>query len=275
VHIDVRVAASRVESRGDAVVSRHSLSFGPHYDASNTRFGLLVAHNDDLLEPGGGFPEHPHRDLEIVTWVISGALRHADSTGATGVLERGSVQVLSAGSGVRHLEANASSGRTRYIQMWVLPDADGPPSHQVADVSALLAGGDFVVAASGQPGLSRGLSVRQPGAALHVARLPRSAAAPVPLPLPLPLPGVAVSLLHVFVATGRVVLTSAKGEGGGDVRLGEGDAARITGPRADLQVAALDDAEVLVWAMSAPPLAPSTSAPKELYGGEISPKPPP
>ena len=77
--IELRPAADRLESRADGIVSRHSFAFGPHYDPTNTRFGALVTHNDDVLAPGAGFPEHPHRDLEIVTWVVSGALHHADS----------------------------------------------------------------------------------------------------------------------------------------------------------------------------------------------------
>lgn len=239
MQIDVRDAASRFETRTDSVVSRHSFSFGPHYDPSNTRFGALIAHNDDLLAPGGGFPEHPHRDLEIVTWVISGTLRHADSTGATGVLEPGFVQVVSAGSGVRHVEANASSGPTRYLQMWLPPDADGAPSYAVEDASAALTTGDFVVVASGRPGTAGAVSIRQPGAALHVGRL-LAASSAVPLP--------AGELLHVFVATGRVVLTGTDAE----VGLREGDAARITRPAAAFRVAASEDAELLVWAMDSP-----------------------
>ena len=82
--IDVRRAADRFETHADGIVSRHSFSFGPHYDPANTRFGPLVSRNDDVLSLGAGFPEHPHRDLEIVTWVVAGALQHADSTGRGG-----------------------------------------------------------------------------------------------------------------------------------------------------------------------------------------------
>ena len=157
--IDVRRAGDRFESRGELVVSRHSFSYGPHYDPANTRFGPLVAHNDDVLAPGGGFPEHPHRDLEIVTWVLVGALEHGDSTGGSGVLTPGLVGVLRTGAGVRHVERNASSGATRYLQMWLIADADQPASYATADVSAALGDG-FVVVASSVVDAPVGLIVR-------------------------------------------------------------------------------------------------------------------
>ena len=108
--IEVRRAADRLETHADGIVSRHSFAFGPHYDPANTRFGALVTHNDDVLSPGAGFPEHPHRDLEIVTWVVSGALQHADSTGGSAIVRPGMVGRLSTGAGVRHSEINAWSG---------------------------------------------------------------------------------------------------------------------------------------------------------------------
>ena len=150
--IDVRRGADRFESRAEGIVSRHSFAFGPHYDPANTRFGALVTHNDDVLAPGAGFPEHPHRDLEIVTWVVSGALAHHDSSGGSAIVRPGMVGRLSTGAGVRHTETNAwpgGSGETRYVQMWILPDADGPPSYVTADVSSLLESGGFVAVASG------------------------------------------------------------------------------------------------------------------------------
>ncbi|MDQ1487356.1 MAG: quercetin 2,3-dioxygenase, partial [Actinomycetota bacterium] len=70
MRLDVRPAGSRFVTQTDSVLSRHSFSFGPHYDPTNTRFGVLVAHNDDVLAPGAGFPLHPHRDVEIITWVV-------------------------------------------------------------------------------------------------------------------------------------------------------------------------------------------------------------
>ena len=231
--IDVRRAADRFETRTDWLMSRHSFSYGPHYDPTNTRFGSLVSSNDDVLSVGAGFPEHPHRDLEIVTWVIEGALEHRDSSGGSAVLRPGMVGRLSTGSGVRHIETNVATGLTRYVQMWLLPDAEGPASYVTADVSAALANAKFVTVASG--GRPAPVDVGC-NATLLVARLPAGTSTALP----------AADLLHVFVATGSLAL--------GPLGLYEGDAARITGPYA-VDVTATADAEVLVWSLRAPELA--------------------
>jgi len=229
--IELRRAADRLESHADGIVSRHSFAFGPHYDPTNTRFGALVTHNDDVLAPGAGFPEHPHRDLEIVTWVVSGALHHADSTGGSAIVRPGMVGRLSTGAGVRHSEINASSDETRYVQMWVLPDAEGLPSYSTADVSSLLEGGAFVAVASGSQPAAVTLRCN---ATLFVARLPAGMSATIP----------ASALLHVFVARGFVTVT-VDGE---KVQLLSEDAARLT-DAIDVRVEATADAEVLAWAM--------------------------
>jgi quercetin 2,3-dioxygenase len=240
--IDVRLGADRTESRTDGVLSRHSFAFGPHYDPINTRFGVLVTHNDDLLAPGAGFPEHPHRDLEIVTWVMAGALEHADSFGGSAILHPGTVGRLSTGAGVQHSERNASSGDTRYIQMWVLPDADGPPSYETADLSRALESGEFVTVASGGPASGTAASGSRPApvglrcnATLLVARVPAGASAAIP----------AAPLLHVFVARGAGTLSVDDEQ----VQLLSEDAARLTGA-ATVRIEATADAEVLVWAMA-------------------------
>jgi hypothetical protein len=230
--VDVRLAGDRFESRGDLVVSRHSFSYGPHYDPANTRFGPLVAHNDDVLAPGGGFPEHPHRDLEIVTWVLVGALEYGDSTGGSGLLTPGMVGRLRTGAGVRHLERNASSGATRYLQMWLIPDADGPASYATADVAAAL-GDDFVVVASSAPGAP--VSLVCAGASLLVGLFRGGARVPVS----------ASALVHLFVARGAVSLSVAESVS----ELTEGDAARLVDVEsAHLEVRA--DSEVLIWAFA-------------------------
>jgi redox-sensitive bicupin YhaK (pirin superfamily) len=238
--IEVRRAADRQESRADGIVSWHSFAFGPHYDPANTRFGELVAHNDDALAPGAGFPEHPHRDLEIVTWVVSGALQHADSTGGSAILHPGVVGRLSTGAGVRHSETNASSGETRYVQMWLLPDAEGLPSYATADLSAALEGGGFVAVASGSQ--SSAITIRC-NATLFVARLPAGATAAIP----------ASALLHVFVARGSVTVSVDDEE----VQLLSGDAARLTGAL-DVRVESTADAEVLAWVMDAEAVSSTT-----------------
>jgi quercetin 2,3-dioxygenase len=231
VSIELRRAADRLESHADGIVSRHSFAFGPHYDPVNTRFGALVTHNDDVLAPGAGFPEHPHRDLEIVTWVVAGAVQHTDSTGGSAIVRPGMVGRLSTGAGVRHSETNASSGETRYVQMWILPDAEGLPSYETADVSAALESDGFVAAVSGRG--SAPVTLRCT-ATLLVARLPAGTSATIP----------ASGLLHVYVARGGVMV-SADDE---QVRLLSEDAVRITGA-IDVRAKAMADAEILAWAM--------------------------
>jgi redox-sensitive bicupin YhaK (pirin superfamily) len=229
--IELRRGADRLESHADGIVSRHSFAFGPHYHPMNTRFGALVTHNDDVLARGAGFPEHPHRDLEIVTWVISGALQHRDSAGGSAIVRPGMVGRLSTGPGVRHSETNASSSETRYVQMWILPDVDGLPSYETADVSAALESGAFVAVASGSQPAAVTLRCN---ATLFVARLPAGTLATIP----------ASALLHVFVARGSLTVAVDKNK----VQLLSGDAMRITGA-IDVPVEPTADAEVLAWAM--------------------------
>ena len=139
--------------------SHHCFSFGQHYDPVNTNFGLLLVSNDDVVAAGAGFETHPHRDMEIVTWVLSGSLVHQDSHGNSGVIYPGLAQRMSAGSGILHSEKNDSWRLTgdpkhadpvRFIQMWVLPDTPGiTPGYQQLDINSELDSGRLVVVASG------------------------------------------------------------------------------------------------------------------------------
>jgi redox-sensitive bicupin YhaK (pirin superfamily) len=233
--IDVRRAAERFSTRTEWLASRHSFSFGEHYDPANVGFAALVAHNDDVVAVGAGYDTHPHADTEIVTWVLEGSLVHLDSRGGAHVLGPGSVQLLSAGSGVLHSERNDAPGAarpTRFVQMWLRPDESGlPPAYAqaaVADERGL------VPLVSGVRGLDAPVRIHTAGAALHVARLA---------------PGQSVGLpdaphVHVFVAHGRVNLAGAG-------RLAEGDAARCTGEGGPC-VTADEPAELLVWQLNAP-----------------------
>jgi len=230
--IDVRRARERFTTRTDWLTSRHSFSFGPHYDPTNVGVAALVSHNDDVVAPGNGYDTHPHTDVEIVTWVLAGSLVHEDSRGHSGVLRPGAAQLLSAGSGVRHSERNDAPDAaepTRFVQMWLRPDESGlDPSFARREVPDAA----WVPLVSGIPGLDAAVRIHTAGAALHVARLD---------------PGESVELpdaprLHVYVARGDVEL-----EGAG--RLEEGDAARFAatgGPR----LTAVSTAEVLVWQLA-------------------------
>jgi redox-sensitive bicupin YhaK (pirin superfamily) len=220
--IDIRPGEARKTTRTDWLESRHSFSYGAHYDPSNTAFGLLVSCNEDTLGPSGGFAAHPHRDLEVVTWVLEGELLHEDDHGNRSVTRPGVVQRMSAGSGTVHAEVNASDAQpVHLVQMWVTPDELGAaPSYEQKQVPAQEG---LVPVASGR-GHDGAVSIRQGGAVLWVAR------GEVALPV--------APFVHVFVTRGSAELEDV-GE------LEPGDAVRLIGSgplslRAD---------EALVWEM--------------------------
>lgn len=106
--------------------SRHSFSFGGHYDPERMGFGPLRVVNDDIVAPGGGFPSHPHRDMEIVSIVLNGELEHKDSLGNGRVIQAGDIQYMSAGSGVVHSEFNPSADKpAHFMQIWIEPREKG------------------------------------------------------------------------------------------------------------------------------------------------------
>lgn len=104
----------------------HSFSFADYYDPQNMNWGALRVLNDDFVAPGEGFPTHPHRDMEIITYVLEGRLEHRDSTGSHGIVGPGGAQFMSAGTGVQHSEFNASQSEPLHlVQMWILPGVRG------------------------------------------------------------------------------------------------------------------------------------------------------
>ncbi|HEX2895294.1 MAG TPA: pirin family protein [Marmoricola sp.] len=205
--IEVRRAADRFRTEAEGRTTWHSFSFGRHYDPRNVGFGALVAHNDEHLPTGTGYADHPHADVEIVTVVLEGALRHTDSDGRTGVLVPGEISRTSAGSGIVHAEVAEPSLEpgvtTRFVQTWLRPDeSGGVPAYDAAEVGS----GDGLIEVVGPSGA---LGIATSGARLHLGHLD-----PGRITLP------DAPLLHVFAPQAVVTL--------GDRELVPGDAARLT-----------------------------------------------
>lgn len=233
-------SSSRGQTRIGWLDGRHSFSFGDYHDPARMGFRTLRVINDDRIAPGAGFPTHSHRDMEIISIVLDGALEHKDSLGNGEVLRPGEVQVMSAGSGIRHSEFNpARDHATHLLQIWIMPDARGhEPRYDQASFPPDQREGRFVRVAGGlradDAGAARsadGALVIHQDADVYLARLRTGASAAHALR-----PGRG-AYLHVIA--GRVRL--------GEHTLAEGDAAQVEGVAGVQLTGEAPDSEILLF----------------------------
>jgi hypothetical protein len=228
----ITVLPSTERGRTDAgwLDSRHTFSFGHFHDPRRMGFRALRVINEDRVEPGAGFGPHGHRDMEILSYPLDGALRHEDSLGSSGVLRPGELQSMSAGTGVRHGEHNDSSTEPlHFLQIWILPERAGlPPGYEQRAFPEAERRGRLRLLAS-RDGRDGALTVHQ-DVALYGALLNAGESATHELA-----PG---RHAWVQVARGRVTVNGAT--------LGPGDGAALS-DETSAALAALEDAELLLF----------------------------
>ncbi|THG81786.1 pirin family protein [Pseudomonas sp. A-1] len=228
--LDIRPAAERGLANFGWLHSQHSFSFGSYYDPEHMGFSDLLVINDDRVRPGRGFGSHPHRDMEIFSYVLDGALEHKDSMGNGSVIRPGDVQVMSAGTGVRHSEFNASREEpVHFLQIWIVPSRRGvAPRYQQRHFAAAEKRGRLRLIIS-PDGAQGSLSIHQ-DARVYAGLFDGAEAQRFELP----------AGRHAYVQVARGVLT-VNGR-----RLAAGDGARLRDVRA-IDFGAGENAEVLLF----------------------------
>lgn len=210
------------------LTARWHFSFGDYYDPKNVHWSALRVFNDDVVQGGGGFDTHPHRDMEIVTYVIDGALKHGDNAGGQGVIHPGEVQVMSAGTGIFHSEHNASATQpVRLNQLWLLPKHKGnKPRYEQRQFSAEERAGKLlpVVSNGSVPGT---LAIDQ-DATIYVTELKAGQV-----------------VTHRNVGTHAYVFAISGSASVNGVKLDGGDQARVA-DEAELRIEASADAHVML-----------------------------
>jgi quercetin 2,3-dioxygenase len=242
-HVSIRRGADRRQTRIGWLHGRHSFDTGIDPQGADTHHGVLIVSNHDTIAPRSGFATHPHRNMEIVTWVLNGSLVHQDSEGHTGIIYPNLAQRMTAGAGIRHSEKNDrptgnpdADQPLDLIQMWVVPDEnEAAPGYEQLELDPSDLQGRLTVVASG---MTRhrdmaAIRIRNRYAALHVARLEPGQSVTVP----------EAPFVHVYAAHGQLDLEA---EG----LLGAGDAARLTAA-GERRLGAVEPSEVLIWEMHA------------------------
>lgn len=222
-------AKDRFHLESDWLSAYWLFSFDRYYDPRNLSFGPLRVFNHDTVNAGAGFPTHPHREMEIVTYVLDGELTHKDSTGGRGVIHAGEVQRMTAGTGIAHSELNASAtSPVRLLQIWVLPERSGlTPSYEQKQFTPEQRTGKLLPIAAGQP-RADAVKIHQ-DATFYVARLHNGDQVAHELQ-----PG---RRAFFYVIEGAVALNGET--------LGSGDQARMTNAM-ELEIAGANDSEIIL-----------------------------
>lgn len=226
----VRRASERGFADHGWLRSFHTFSFADYYDPAHMGFGTLRVINEDRVAPGEGFPRHPHRDMEIVSYVLDGALEHKDSMGNGSIIRPGDVQRMTAGTGVAHSEYNASEDEpVHFLQIWILPERRGlPPGYEQKAFPEAERRGRLRLVAS-RDGREGSVTIHQ-DAEIRAGLI-----------------AAGEQLTHEVREGRRAWVHVARGSAELDgTRLDAGDAAAITDPGV-VQMRGLDDAEVLVF----------------------------
>jgi redox-sensitive bicupin YhaK (pirin superfamily) len=228
--LEVRKSEARGNANHGWLQSKHTFSFGDYRDPNHTGFGPLLVINEDRVAAGQGFGTHSHRDMEIISYVLDGALEHKDSMGTGSVLHYGDVQRMSAGTGVRHSEFNGSkSDQVHFLQIWIQPNQAGiPPSYEEKHFTPESKQGQLRLVASND-GREGSVLIHQ-DAAIYAAILNGGEKLEHPL--------AAGRTGYVHVIRGRVTVNGTA--------LGGGDALKISAEKA-ITLEQADGAEVLVF----------------------------
>ncbi|MBC7835735.1 MAG: pirin family protein [Phycisphaerales bacterium] len=229
--ISLRPASTRGTFDHGWLKTAHTFSFGDYNDPEHMGFGPLRVINDDVVAPGQGFGMHPHRDMEILTYIISGTLAHQDSLGNTEQIKAGQLQRMTAGRGIRHSEFNASRAEpVHLLQIWVIPSQRGlEPSYEDLDLGAPAAGNGSPLRLVAAPGGGDGVLTINQDAKMYLARFDACEGARLSLA-----PGRS-AYIQAFKGAVRV----------GEQRLGPGDGAAITGESSVALAGEADSAAVV------------------------------
>jgi quercetin 2,3-dioxygenase len=227
--ISIRKASERGLTKLDWLNSRHTFSFGEYFDPKENGFSVLRVINDDHVAPGKGFGTHPHRDMEIITYVLEGKVEHRDSLGTRSVIPAGDVQRMTAGTGIQHSEFNPTSADPlHFLQIWILPEARGiKPGYEQKTLGDRTRGKLSLVAS--HEGGDGALKIYQ-DADLYIGALEKGQSVEQEI--------ASGRNAYAHVARGKVSING--------IAMGEGDGAKIS-DEARLKFVAPEDAEVLLF----------------------------